>query len=197
MITYMLNSVWHAILDNFRPITVWGLDLFIFYFITVKLGEPWTIYSYVQLLGMFILLYGTAVYNAPNPGSIKLTGGFSSFFMDFSDEYIELEEELEEIRLEEEAEISAGTSLLTPGGTAYKPYRVGIPTSPFQMTPGGSRRRSLSSARSPHGHSHHDTHIENAYTNAYNTAYTAYTHKYAEVSMTDQSKRNYGSVNQA
>merc|ERR1711935_856277 len=31
LVTFLLNSVWHAILDNFRPITVWITDLFIFY----------------------------------------------------------------------------------------------------------------------------------------------------------------------
>lgn len=87
LVTFALNSVWHAILDNFRPITVWGTDMFIFYCITVSFGEPWSRYSWVQLLGMFVLLYGTAVYNAPNPGSIKLTGGFYSCFLDFSKEY--------------------------------------------------------------------------------------------------------------
>ena len=31
LVTYMLNSVWHGILDNFRPVTVWVTDLLIFY----------------------------------------------------------------------------------------------------------------------------------------------------------------------
>lgn len=94
LVTFMLNSVWHAILDNFRPITVWGTDLFIFYFLTTSFGESWTIYSYIQLAGMAVLLYGTAVYNAPNSGSIKLTGGIINCFMDFTDEYLEAEREL-------------------------------------------------------------------------------------------------------
>lgn len=94
LVTFMLNSVWHAILDNFRPITVWGTDLFIFYLITTTFGESWTIYSWIQLAGMAVLLYGTAVYNAPNSGSIKLTGGIINCFMDFSEEYDEAEREL-------------------------------------------------------------------------------------------------------
>lgn len=96
LVTFMLNSVWHAILDNFRPISVWCTDLFIFYHITTSFGESWSKYSWIQLLGLFILLYGTAVYNAPNPGSIKLEGGCGSLFMDFSDEYAAQEEELED-----------------------------------------------------------------------------------------------------
>lgn len=93
LVTFMLNSVWHAILDNFRPITVWATSMYIYYEISNKFGEKWTSYSWLQLLGMMVLLYGTAVYNAPNAGSIKLTGSFQHFFMDFSDEYEEVETE--------------------------------------------------------------------------------------------------------
>jgi len=93
LITFMLNSVWHAILDNFRPITVWSCDLFIYYFVTASLGERWTVHSYLQVIAMFILLYGTAIYNAPNAGSIKLTGGIPSLCMDCTDEYRGMEGE--------------------------------------------------------------------------------------------------------
>ena len=31
-VTKYLSAIWHAILDNFRPITIWVLDLWIFYF---------------------------------------------------------------------------------------------------------------------------------------------------------------------
>lgn len=88
LVTYMLDSVWHAILDNFRPATVWGVDMLIFYFFSRAFGEPWNQpWSFLQLLGMFVLLYGTAIYNAPNAGSIKLTGGAASCFIDCSHEY--------------------------------------------------------------------------------------------------------------
>jgi drug/metabolite transporter (DMT)-like permease len=93
LVTFMLNSVWHAILDNFRPITVWGTSMFIYYQITQNFGEKWTSWSWLQLCGMFVLLYGTAVYNAPNAGSIKLTGGFQHLFLDFTEEYDEVEKE--------------------------------------------------------------------------------------------------------
>ena len=94
LVTFMLNSVWHAILDNFRPITVWGTDLFIFYFVTKSFGEEWTKWSFVQLAGLFVLLYGTAVYNAPHAGSIKLDGGVLSCFCKF--DYSDMEDEDEE-----------------------------------------------------------------------------------------------------
>lgn len=87
LVTFMLDSVWHAILDNFRPVTVWATDLFIFYYLSKSFGEPWTSWSYLQLAGMFVLLYGTAIYNAPNAGSLKLTGDWKSFGFDCRDEY--------------------------------------------------------------------------------------------------------------
>ncbi len=72
LVTFMLNSVWHAILDNFRPISVWGTDLFIFYALSAgTFGEAWTYPgSYIQVLALVVLLYGTAVYN----GSVKVPG---------------------------------------------------------------------------------------------------------------------------
>lgn len=72
LVTYKLNSVWHAILDNFRPITVWATDLTLFYVITRgTFGEQWTWPgSYIQLGALAVLLFGTAVYN----GSVKLPG---------------------------------------------------------------------------------------------------------------------------
>jgi len=71
LVTYMMSSVWHAILDNFRPITIWIVQLVLYYYVTDgSFGEAWTLGSYVQLAGMLVLLFGTAVYN----GSIALPG---------------------------------------------------------------------------------------------------------------------------
>jgi len=76
-VTFLLNSIWHAILDNFRPISVWATDLALFYVFTDgRFGEEWTPYSWLELAGMFLLFYGTAVYN----GSAQLP------FVDYSDE---------------------------------------------------------------------------------------------------------------
>mmetsp|Transcript_29262 Transcript_29262/g.58392 ORF Transcript_29262/g.58392 Transcript_29262/m.58392 type:complete len:474 (+) Transcript_29262:125-1546(+) len=101
MVTFMLSSVWHAILDNFRPITIWVTDLVIYYAISPSFGETWTNYSYLQVAGMAVLLYGTAIYNAPNEGSVLLKGQWWAFGINLSKEY-------ETIKLEqEEAEIDA------------------------------------------------------------------------------------------
>lgn len=94
LVTFMLSSVWHAILDNFRPITVWATDMFIFYVLTAgAFGEPWTHWSFIQLAGMFVLLYGTSIYNAPNAGSISLKGEWWACFLDFTPEYEEIKTE--------------------------------------------------------------------------------------------------------
>lgn len=69
VITFMLSSVWHAILDNFRPIFVWLFELYLFYALTAGAqGEAWTMGSWLQAGGTLVLLYGTAVYN----GSVGL-----------------------------------------------------------------------------------------------------------------------------
>jgi multidrug transporter EmrE-like cation transporter len=102
LVTYMLNSVWHGILDNFRPVTVWGTDLLIFYFINSGFGEPWTKWSWIQVGGMFVLLYGTGVYNAPNPGSIKMDGCWYALGINMQAEYDKLDEEMKEAEMDEE-----------------------------------------------------------------------------------------------
>jgi len=102
LVTFTMNSIWHAILDNFRPITVWLVDMVIFYLISPSFGEPWTHWSYLQLLGMGVLLFGTAVYNAPNAGSIKLLGAWWALGFDFTEEYAKIDSDAEEQALDAE-----------------------------------------------------------------------------------------------
>jgi len=92
LVTFSLSSVWHSILDNFRPTTVWVTDLVLYYSSATKtLGEPWTPYSWIQLGGLCILVYGTMIYNAPDAGSIELRGEWYSLGLDFSHEYHEIQ----------------------------------------------------------------------------------------------------------
>ena len=58
-----------------------------YYFSNRTLGEPWTKWSFMQLLGMFVLLYGTSIYNAPNAGSLLLKGQWYALGIDLRDEY--------------------------------------------------------------------------------------------------------------
>lgn len=69
-ITYILSSVWHAILDNFRPTGVWGAGLFLFTITHGSFGESWGASSWLQLLGSCFLLVGTLIYN----GTLRLPG---------------------------------------------------------------------------------------------------------------------------
>mmetsp|Transcript_38011 Transcript_38011/g.94849 ORF Transcript_38011/g.94849 Transcript_38011/m.94849 type:complete len:130 (-) Transcript_38011:328-717(-) len=66
----MLSSVWHAILDNFRPISIWATQLAIFSLTDGAHGEAWTRASYAQLVGLVVMLLGTAVYN----GTVAVPG---------------------------------------------------------------------------------------------------------------------------
>lgn len=104
LVTFMLSSIWHAILDNFRPITIWVTDLIIFYYINPFFGETWTQYSYIQIAGMAVLLYGTAIYNAPNDGSLLLEGQWWALGINLSDEYDEIRREREEAEIDAEWE---------------------------------------------------------------------------------------------
>lgn len=70
LVTFMLSSVWHAILDNFRPISIWATQLVIYSLTNGAHGEAWTLGSYLQLVGLFVMLFGTAIYN----GSIGVPG---------------------------------------------------------------------------------------------------------------------------
>jgi hypothetical protein len=53
---------------------------------------------------MFVLLYGTAVYNAPNEGSIRLEGQWYALGMNLKEEYDHVEAEIHEARMEAEWE---------------------------------------------------------------------------------------------
>jgi multidrug transporter EmrE-like cation transporter len=126
LVTFSLNSIWHAILDNFRPITVWGTDMFIYYaLVSLKgdFGEPWTKYSWVQLLGMIVLLYGTAIYNAPNAGSVSLRGQWYAFGINLTHEYDEIEMEESEAAIDREFEERAlATKRRVSSFAEYSPY---------------------------------------------------------------------------
>ncbi len=63
-ITYLCDSVWHSILDNFRPVSVWATQLVIYKVSSGKSGEAWVATSWIQLGGLVLLLFGTAVYNS-------------------------------------------------------------------------------------------------------------------------------------
>ena len=84
------------------------MDLFIFYCINPMFGEAWTKYGYLQIAGIAVLLYGIAIYNAPNKGiSLLLEGQWWAFGIDCSKEYSTIKREQEEANanIEDEVEV--------------------------------------------------------------------------------------------
>jgi hypothetical protein len=53
----------------------------------------WTKYSYLQIAGLVGLLYGTAIYNAPNGGSLRLEGQWWALGISFSTAYDAIRQE--------------------------------------------------------------------------------------------------------
>eukprot|EP00744_Colponema_vietnamica_P008216 GILI01011743.1.p1 GENE.GILI01011743.1~~GILI01011743.1.p1 ORF type:complete len:445 (+),score=121.81 GILI01011743.1:111-1445(+) len=70
-VTQLLSAIHHTILDTLRTLCVWGVDLLLFYVFTDgKRGEAWDEWSWLQLAGFFVLVYGTLIYD----GLVKLPG---------------------------------------------------------------------------------------------------------------------------
>ena len=80
------------------------VDLFIFYYINPTFGEAWTNLGYLQIAGIAVLLYGSAIYNAPNKGSLLLEGQPWAFGIDCSNEYSTIKREQEEATTDVEVE---------------------------------------------------------------------------------------------
>jgi len=80
------------------------MDLFIFYYINPTFGEAWTKWGYLQIAGIAVLLYGSAIYNAPNKGSLLLTGQWWAFGIDCSKEYSSIKREQGEADADVEVE---------------------------------------------------------------------------------------------
>ena len=87
-VTHVLNSIWHSILDNFRPISVWGCDLLLFYCLSHRdYGEPWFSFSYLEVIGLMLMLLGTSVYSGKlRVPSWERRGDYDSLDADGEDE---------------------------------------------------------------------------------------------------------------
>lgn len=69
-VTDSLSGVHRVVIETLRTLSVWLLDLFIYYILSDgKLGEAWTQYSYLQLIGFMLMVIGTLIYNYGNLGS--------------------------------------------------------------------------------------------------------------------------------
>jgi len=66
-VTENLSAVHRVVIETLRTLCVWVADLLIYYvFSNGTLGEAWTKYSVIQLLGFALLIVGTLVYNYDN-----------------------------------------------------------------------------------------------------------------------------------
>ena len=89
----MVLKISQHLLDNFRSITVWIVELVLFYCLSPSIDEEWAPLSWLQVSVMAVLLYWTAVYNAPNVRSGLLRGEWYSLCLDYSEEYDVLQAE--------------------------------------------------------------------------------------------------------
>lgn len=58
-----LSAVTRCLVDCSRTIVVWSFELFLYYGVSKSYGQPWTKYSYLQVIGFVLLASGTFVYN--------------------------------------------------------------------------------------------------------------------------------------
>ena len=70
MVTKQLSAVMRSILESCRTLGVWLTSLVLYYaFHDSRAGERWTGWSFLELLGFALLVYGTLAYKeiAPVP----------------------------------------------------------------------------------------------------------------------------------
>lgn len=66
-VTDSLSAVYRVVIETLRTLCVWLIDLLIYYVISGrKLGESWTPYSPIQLIGFALMVAGTVLYNYDN-----------------------------------------------------------------------------------------------------------------------------------
>jgi len=63
-VTASLTAVHRTLIDACRTLLIWVVDLFIYYVISPEYGEVWTQYSYLEVIGFILLVFGTLMYNS-------------------------------------------------------------------------------------------------------------------------------------
>ncbi|KAG1695694.1 hypothetical protein DVH05_019433 [Phytophthora capsici] len=65
-VTKHLSAVMRSITETLRTLGVWTLSLFVYYIVqwqgSTSPGEQWTTYSWLELLGFVLMVYGTLAY---------------------------------------------------------------------------------------------------------------------------------------
>lgn len=103
-----LSAIHRVVIETFRTLLVWVLDLYIYYYMSDgKLGEQWTSYSYLQVIGFVLMVIGTGLFNydmlvadfsgnsskatqTTEPSSVVVTPvtGYQAIVMKPSNEYV-------------------------------------------------------------------------------------------------------------
>eukprot|EP00871_Galdieria_phlegrea_P002518 jgi/Galph1/3267/GphlegSOOS_G1903.1 len=63
-VTKLSSSVFRTLLETMRTMIVWIVDIFLYYIVSNgRFGEPWTEYSFLQVIGFTLLVIGTFQYS--------------------------------------------------------------------------------------------------------------------------------------
>ncbi|EME27408.1 Solute carrier family 35 member F6 [Galdieria sulphuraria] len=63
-VTKLSSSMFRTLLETMRTMIVWIVDILLYYFISQgQFGEPWTQYSFLQVIGFMFLVIGTFQYS--------------------------------------------------------------------------------------------------------------------------------------
>ncbi|GJQ13292.1 hypothetical protein GpartN1_g5083.t1 [Galdieria partita] len=63
-VTKLSSSMFRTLLETMRTMIVWIVDILIYYVISQgRFGEPWTQYSFLQVIGFILLVIGTFHYS--------------------------------------------------------------------------------------------------------------------------------------
>jgi len=63
-VTKQLTAVHRTLIDSLRTVLVWGIDIVLYFMTGGSFGESWNKYSWVQVIGFLLLIFGTLTYNA-------------------------------------------------------------------------------------------------------------------------------------
>jgi len=74
-----MSAVVRCLVDSCRTFVVWGMNLFIYYFVSKDFGSAWMPHSWLTLIGFCILVLGTLLYNGvlPVPAALLRDGADS------------------------------------------------------------------------------------------------------------------------
>lgn len=64
------STVVRCLIDSSRTVTVWGVSLLLYYGVSDQYGSGITPHTWLQLIGFFVLILGTVVYNDLAPSII-------------------------------------------------------------------------------------------------------------------------------